>query len=162
MTLAIKENNKGKYIADLLQNDVKIIYINIHLPPSYKGLGCWAAEVCFPIKGGKQINAVKKSISKIKLNSFDFDAKTIEEKTEFYLSDACPELGLHIEFCDGSFMLMYINERLKDSLGANISVQYKSKNRTYKYYTALICDEAKKSLIDLANNMFDEFLKNCL
>ena len=161
----IRRDNAGKYLACFLQNDAKKVYLNIHLPSAYKGLGSWASEVGFLLDGKKQMNAVKVLLGKIKLNIFDPDFKTAEEKTEFYLSDACPEFGMNVEFFDGSFMLIYIQERLK-VLGANLSVQYnnlkESKNKKHECFTALICDEAKQSIINLANDMFDEFVKKRL
>lgn len=162
----IKWDNAEKHIACFLQNDAKKVYLNIHLPPAYRGLGSWASEVGFLLDSKKQMNAVKDLLGEIKLNIFDPDSKSVEEKTEFYLSDACPEFGMNVEFYDGSFMLIYIQERLRDILGANLSVQYtnftKNENIAHKCFTALICDEAKKSIIDLANDMFDEFVKNRL
>ena len=161
-----KGDSGEKYIACFLQNDAKKVYLNIHLPPAYRGSGSWAAEVGFPLNGKKQMNDVRDLLGGIKLNIFDPDSKSIEEKTEFYLSDACPEFGMNVEFFDGSFMLLYIQERLRDIIGANLSVRYDNfaerKNRTRKYFTALICDKEKKLIIDLANNMFDEFVKKRL
>ena len=152
------------FITSFLQNDAKNVYLNIHLPPSYRGLSSWSAEVGFLLESKKQINAVKALFGGIRLDIFDLDSKTAEEKTEFYLSDACPEFGMNIDFCDGSFMCIYIKDELKDILGANLTVQYNkfNENKTHKCFTALVCDEVKNSIIDLANNMFDEYVKKRL
>lgn len=158
------EGDNRRYIADFLQNGAKTVYINIHLPPSYRGSGSWAAEISFPLKSGKQMKAVKYLFGEIELNTFEPDLKTIQENTEFYLADSCPELGMYIKYTGKCYVLIYIKDSLKDSLDANLVVQYNNfterKNKVHKCFTGLIADDTKNSLIEFANNMFYEYVQD--
>ena len=164
ITIVTGKEYKEYYLADFLKTGAESVYINIHLPSAYKGKGVWAAEVGFYFENTNRINEVKALLDGIKLNHFDLDKKTCEEKAEFSLSDACPEFGMCVEFGDGRNLLIYVNARLKDVLGTNLSVQYsdytENGNRLHKYFTGLIPDEARRAVIEWANFAFDEFVMN--
>ena len=161
--MTTKESNKQNYIADFFQSNAKNVYINIHLPPPYRGKGSWAAEVGFTLERGDQLEALKHLFGKIKLHPFDIENKTFKERSEFYFSDACPEFGMHVEFDDRSYVLICVKDSLKNSLGTNLSVQYYSHTQSGKIirkcFTALIPDEEEKEIIESANNMFDKYVK---
>ena len=159
---SVKKDADEYYLADFLQTGEDKIYINIHLPAAYRGEGVWATEVGFYCERESHIDGVKELLNEIKLNPFDIDKMNSEVKTEFYFSDACPEFGMYAEFGNGRYVLIYINERLKAPLGANLTVQYvdytQSKDEIHKYFTASIPEKTKRSLIKLADDMFDEFV----
>ena len=152
------------YLSDFLKSGAEKVYINIHLPAAYRGKGVWADEVGFYCERESHIDGIKELLSEIKLNPFDIDNKTFNEKSEFYFSDACPEFGMHVEFGNARYALIYIKESLKAALGANLTVQYvnftESENKIHKYFTATIPEKVKRSLIKLADGMFDEFVNN--
>ena len=148
-------DNREYYVADFLQPDAEIVKINISLPPLHKPGLLWAARVVVYFENEDQINTARDIFDGIKLEPFDLDTLTVEERLSFY----CMNIGfdMNIRLSDGSSVHIGINDHLIDKWGINLFVTYdytENGCKVYKDFAALISDETKEAITELANDAF--------
>ena len=153
--------DKDYYISDFLQPDAERVEINIHLPPLHPE-GLWMSRVYVYFDNEEQMNTAKDIFGEIKLDPFDdMNILTPQEQLSFLGIHIGLNMSIHYE--DGSYVFIRINDNLKDKIGANLFVRYvyiENGNEILKNFTALISDEARDALTELANDAFyDEFGK---
>ena len=149
------------YISDFLPTDAESVYVSIYpyvfeiaYDDSY-----WIGDAFVWLENEEELLSIKNLFGEIKLDPFDLDTKTQEEVTAFYLSEGRNAFDMHLEFGDGSFIKIYIGNRHKELLGANLFVQYdyfdENGNKIHRCFTSSISDEAANALYELIKNIYE-------